>query len=293
MKILILALTIIFVGGVFIPYANAESIPDWIKNNAKWWAEDTISEEEFVSGIKFLIQEDILTVPQTSVSAEKSSEVPDWIKNNAKWWAEGTITDDDFIGGIQFMIQVEIISIVEDNQITERDPSQNSKMESLEVELEACKEIKTGYERIKCKDEVQLKIITLQYLNNGKAFEVGPITFYYPPAELEFASDGQANLNVKLLAVNTGSNENVALMCTGPSVCNYDIWDGQKAYKYASTNFTSGQIVLKPGDAREISIFFGPNIGYGGTEFEYDSSKDYSLRVSEPWGSTSIPLELD
>ena len=81
-------------------------------------------------------------------------------------------------------------------------------------------------------------------------------------------------------------------MCSGPSVCNYDVSDGQKAFKYSSTNFVSGQIALKPGDVREIDMLFGPNIGYGGTTFEYDSAKDYYFRISEPWGSTDIPLEL-
>ena len=31
-----------------------ERIPYWIKNNAKWWSEDTISNKEFVSGIQYL-----------------------------------------------------------------------------------------------------------------------------------------------------------------------------------------------------------------------------------------------
>jgi len=32
-----------------------ESVPDWIRNNAEWWAKDLISNTEFVSGIKYLI----------------------------------------------------------------------------------------------------------------------------------------------------------------------------------------------------------------------------------------------
>ncbi|MFB5631685.1 MAG: peptidase, partial [Nitrosopumilaceae archaeon] len=103
---------------------------------------------------------------------------------------------------------------------------------------------------------------------------------------------GQANLNIKILAENTGSNDNVVLMCTGPAICNYDVWNGEKAFKYSSTDFTSGQIALKPGDSKEINLFFGPNIGYGGTKFEYDSTKDYYFRISEPWGSEKIPLNL-
>ena len=103
---------------------------------------------------------------------------------------------------------------------------------------------------------------------------------------------GQANLSVRVLAENIGSNDNVVLFCSGPSVCNYDVWNGDKAYKYSSTDFTNGQTVVKPGEAQEVNMLFGPNIGYGGTTFEFDSSKDYYLRISEPWGSASIPLNL-
>ena len=38
-------------------------------------------------------------------------------------------------------------------------------------------------------------------------------------------------------------------------------------------------------------MLFGPNIGYGGTTFEYDSNKDYYFRVSEPWGKRGDPIE--
>jgi hypothetical protein len=81
--------------------------------------------------------------------------------------------------------------------------------------------------------------------------------------------------------------------CTSPSICAYDVWDGSKAFKYSGMDFTSGEIVLNPGDTREFNILFGPNIGYGGTEFEYDSSKSYTFRINESFGSTNIPLELE
>jgi hypothetical protein len=40
-------------------------------------------------------------------------------------------------------------------------------------------------------------------------------------------------------------------------------------------------------------MLFGPNIGYGGTTFEYDQSKEYYFRISEPYGSVSIPLNIE
>jgi len=42
--------------------ANAESIPEWVKNNALWYGQGSISETEFLNAIKFLIQEGIIVV---------------------------------------------------------------------------------------------------------------------------------------------------------------------------------------------------------------------------------------
>jgi len=37
-------------------YGEEYVIPPWLKDNAKWWAEGKISDSEYVSGIKYLIQ---------------------------------------------------------------------------------------------------------------------------------------------------------------------------------------------------------------------------------------------
>ena len=38
------------------------SIPEWIKNNAGWWASGDIPDSEFVSGLQWLISNGIMTV---------------------------------------------------------------------------------------------------------------------------------------------------------------------------------------------------------------------------------------
>ena len=289
----IMAMAAIVMAGLFAQYATAESIPDWIRNNALWWSEGAISQADFVSGLEFLIQQDILQVPATQVSENTSDQIPDWVKNNAAWWAEGKVTDTEFINSVQFLMKAGLISVQSQEPVSNVSMEQSSDVDSsLQAELEACNEITKAYDRFKCEDAVELKIQLAKYKANSKIFNVGPITFYYPGATVETMASGQANLNIQILAENTGSNDNVVLMCSGPSVCNYDVWNGDKAFKYSSTDFTSGQIAIKPGLSREINLFFGPNIGYGGTTFEYDSTKDYYLRISEPWGSADIPLEL-
>ena len=122
-KILVFILGII----VLIPftnYAKAESaIPDWVRNNAGWWAEGLIGDSDFVSGIQFLIKNDIMVIPETTPTSQSDEGIPDWVKNNAGWWAEGLIGDSDFVSGIQFLIKNGVIAIeqptvmVQDNEI--------------------------------------------------------------------------------------------------------------------------------------------------------------------------------
>jgi len=41
---------------------DSQEIPSWIKNNAGWWADGLISDEDFVSGIKYLVEQGIIKV---------------------------------------------------------------------------------------------------------------------------------------------------------------------------------------------------------------------------------------
>jgi len=93
------------------PEPEEIEIPTWIKNNAGWWAEGRIGDSDFVSGIQFLITEDIMTIPPTESGSGSSQPIPAWIKNNAGWWAEGRIGDSDFVSGIQFLITEGIMQI--------------------------------------------------------------------------------------------------------------------------------------------------------------------------------------
>ncbi len=67
---------------------------------------------EFISGIQYLIQQEIMTIPETDqTGGGRSKNMPSWIKNNAEWWSQGLISDDDFVKGIQFLIANRIITI--------------------------------------------------------------------------------------------------------------------------------------------------------------------------------------
>jgi hypothetical protein len=89
------------------------SIPQWIKDNIKWWSTGAISEKEFVGALQYLIKEKVIVLPEIPESKSTVSEkaVPDWVKNNAIWWSDDKISDIDFVSGIQFLIKEGIIRI--------------------------------------------------------------------------------------------------------------------------------------------------------------------------------------
>ncbi len=46
---------------------NAELVPEWVKNNALWYGEGIISESEFLNAIKFLIENEIITLNNNEI----------------------------------------------------------------------------------------------------------------------------------------------------------------------------------------------------------------------------------
>ena len=94
------------------PLPPAEtSIPSWIKNNAGWWADGQIDDGSFVSGIQWLISNDVMVIPPTEQGAGSGDVIPSWIKNNAGWWADGQIDDGSFVSGLQWLISNGIMKI--------------------------------------------------------------------------------------------------------------------------------------------------------------------------------------
>jgi hypothetical protein len=268
--------------------SSIEKVPSWIKNNAGWWANDDIDDDAFIQGIQFLIKEKILEINETS-SAEKSDKIPAWVKNNAGWWADGQITESDFLSGITHLVKTGIISVSDDSVELVSD--------DVDPLLAECQSIKSTYKRLNCEKEIKQNLEFIEFKKSSNEYGVGPITYYYPGIgnfgnEFEISSSGQAMLRLRILAENTG-NEVISLKCTGPSICSYDVWDGSKAFKYAGMDFVSGQIPINPGTSIIFNMMFGPNIGYGGNQFEYDESKSYDFRVNESFGSIDIPLKIE
>ena len=87
-------------------------VPTWVKNNARWWADGSIDDKDFVVGMQHLAQKNIIHVDKVyNQKVDSNQEIPEQIKNNAKWWADGLISDSDFVNGIQYLAQQGIIRV--------------------------------------------------------------------------------------------------------------------------------------------------------------------------------------
>lgn len=92
-------------------YENPMSVPDWIRNNAEWWATGKINDSAFVSGIEFMLENNIIMVSATSSENISNDDIPDWIRNTAHWWSQDLISEEEFVNSLEYLIREGIIII--------------------------------------------------------------------------------------------------------------------------------------------------------------------------------------
>lgn len=87
------------------------TIPIWVRQNADWWATQQISDSEFLQGIDFLFEKQILSVPERDVMAQSQWKIPAWVKVPAGWWSEDKLTDDEFLNIIENLVKRGILIV--------------------------------------------------------------------------------------------------------------------------------------------------------------------------------------
>ena len=88
------------------------TIPAWIKFNAKAWADDQISQEDYLNSVQHLVRKNIIVVPLFIQPAYGTEFViPDWIKLNAGWWSEGKISDQEYATSIEYLVKHNMIDL--------------------------------------------------------------------------------------------------------------------------------------------------------------------------------------
>ncbi|MBA4462055.1 MAG: peptidase, partial [Nitrosopumilaceae archaeon] len=51
-------------------------VPEWVKNTAGWWSEGLIEDKDFLKGIEYLLNEEIIKISKVSANAEQSDKIP-------------------------------------------------------------------------------------------------------------------------------------------------------------------------------------------------------------------------
>ena len=114
------------------------TVPSWIKHNAGWWADGQIDDSSFVSGIQWLILNDVITIPSTQQGAgDGDNIIPSWVKNTAGWWADDKIHDITFVSAIRYLINEGIMIV---GQVSEPEPAKCT-FKGLQVPCPAVKEV--------------------------------------------------------------------------------------------------------------------------------------------------------
>ncbi|MHA7648171.1 peptidase [Nitrosopumilus sp. S4] len=90
---------------------NISDIPQFIKTNAQWWATNQISDSEFLEGIDFLFEKQIISLPQQKIVSESQWTIPQWVKITSQWWSEDKISDDEFLNMIENLVKRNILVI--------------------------------------------------------------------------------------------------------------------------------------------------------------------------------------
>ncbi len=296
----------LLVVGLVVHSASADtSIPAWIKGNAKMWANGQIGDDEFVKGIQYLIQKNVIQMSDSTKTVEKSSQIPSWIKSDADWWASGSIGDGEFISAMQYLIGSGIINpgTQTDNQSSLSSDATTAMTENVNIvnsnvtttssdsDVVQCDFAVTAADKQTCLNDIAIQKDLKEKMASATPFVVGPVTYYLVGADGINTGDAEF-INVHTILENTGSSSsNPDLFCTGPFACNYHLSDGQNDYPPSIFSLTSGHLELRYQKPVAIDWNFYSKENTGG--FAFDPSKPYSFKVSEPFGSATIPLKLN
>jgi hypothetical protein len=105
LKSLLLALLLILSSFTFLQAKaddTTQTIPQWIKSFAKWWAEDKIPDNDFMNGTLWLVEHN--TLPESDTLGEPKNQL-DMIeaKKIALDWSQNKTSDSQFLYALEFL----------------------------------------------------------------------------------------------------------------------------------------------------------------------------------------------
>jgi len=90
-------------------------IPEWVKDQSKWWVNGAISDDEFIQAIQYLMEKETIVIPNLPESGQQApGPIPHWIWQMTKWWTNGQTTDLEFANALEYLVEKGIIKIHND-----------------------------------------------------------------------------------------------------------------------------------------------------------------------------------
>lgn len=85
-------------------------VPSWIKHNALWWSQGEISDDDFINGMKWLVENQVLPVTDPVKKFDDQSSI-DSVKKISYAWTQNKTSDTEFLRGIEYLISNGIIKL--------------------------------------------------------------------------------------------------------------------------------------------------------------------------------------
>ena len=81
-----------------------------LKNKANAWAENQLTDEEFLDEIEILFESRIIEIDSLEQGAFQLIQfvMPQWVKTISKYWFENSISDQEFFNAIEFVLKSQI-----------------------------------------------------------------------------------------------------------------------------------------------------------------------------------------
>ena len=99
------SMAVSFKAATYEKVSNEKIIPDWVKNNARWWAEGQLKDSDFYLSIQYLINKGIIEMPETETGSDSQMIDLEGVNISAKWWTNGLTSDEYFINQVESLIE--------------------------------------------------------------------------------------------------------------------------------------------------------------------------------------------
>ena len=109
---------IISITSISVFAQSNSNVPEWIKNNAGWWADGTLDDDSFLNGMKYLIENDIIQIETTESFIDQGDFILVQSPSNSNIINKEIFVDSSnyFENQVNFLNEVFILS--EDIQLT-------------------------------------------------------------------------------------------------------------------------------------------------------------------------------